>query len=280
MLASILAHEPLVRMGSFALVLALCAIAEILWPRRRRAFPRLVRWTNNLALVALDTALLRLVFPLLAVGAAVAAQEQGFGLFNAVVVPEWLAVVATIVILDLVIYFQHRLFHALPLLWRVHRVHHADLECDVTTGLRFHPIEIALSMLLKIAAVTALGAPPLGVLLFEIILNASALFSHSNLHLPRSVDRLLRVLVVTPDMHRIHHSIRPVETDSNFGFNLSLWDRLFGTYRAEPALGHDGMTLGIELFREARELWLDRLLTQPFRNPKRSAAVDPKARSS
>lgn len=271
----LLSHEPFVRGAVFFLVLAVMAAAEVASPRRRREIPRVLRWTNNLALVVLDTVVLRLVFPVLAVGFAAIAQARGFGLFNLVEVPGWLAVLASIVILDLVIYLQHVLFHAVPGLWRLHRVHHADLEIDVTTGLRFHPIEILLSMAIKLAAVAALGAPPLAVLLFEVVLNGMAMFNHANVKLPEGVDRLLRLVIVTPDMHRVHHSILPAETNSNYGFNLSWWDRLLGTYRPQPAAGHEGMTIGIELFRDRRELWLDRMLTQPFRGPATGHALDP-----
>ncbi|MCL6608564.1 MAG: sterol desaturase family protein [Geminicoccaceae bacterium] len=276
----LLSQEPLVRGGVFLLVLAVMAAAEVASPRRRREIPRVLRWTNNLALVVLDTAVLRLVFPVLAVGFAAIAQARGFGLFNTLEAPAWLAVAASIVILDLVVYLQHVLFHAVPGLWRLHRVHHADLEIDVTTGLRFHPIEILLSMAIKLAAVAALGAPPLAVLLFEVILNGMAMFNHSNVKLPDPLDRALRLVLVTPDMHRVHHSIRPEETNSNYGFNLSWWDRLLGTYRPQPAAGHEGMTIGIELFREPRQLWLDRMLTQPFRGPASGHALDPGPDSS
>lgn len=275
--AFLLSHEPLLRGAAFLLVLAVMAAAEVASPRRRREIPRVVRWTNNLALVVLDTLVLRLVFPVLAVGMAVLAHDKGFGLLNVVAVPGWLAILASILVLDLVVYLQHVLFHAVPGLWRLHRVHHADLEIDVTTGLRFHPIEILLSMLIKLAAVSALGAPPVAVLLFEVILNGMAMFNHSNLRLPEPVDRLLRTVVVTPDMHRVHHSVVPAETNSNYGFNLSLWDRLLGTYRAQPAAGHEAMTIGLEQFRSPRELWLDRLLSQPFREPVRGHALDPGA---
>jgi|DewCreStandDraft_4_1066084.scaffolds.fasta_scaffold00110_97 sterol desaturase/sphingolipid hydroxylase (fatty acid hydroxylase superfamily) len=273
--ALFLSHEPLVRATAFFLVLAAMAAAELVSPRRRREIPRVLRWTNNLALVALDTAILRLVFPVLAVGFAGIAQRHGFGLFNMVEPPPWLAILASVVLLDLVVYLQHVLFHAVPGLWRLHRVHHADLEIDVTTGLRFHPLEILLSMLIKLAAVAALGAPPVAVLLFEVILNGMAMFNHANVKLPERVDRLLRLVLVTPDMHRVHHSVVPAETNSNYGFNLSWWDRLLGTYRPQPAAGHEGMTIGIELFRSLRELWLDRMLTQPFRGPASGHALDP-----
>ena len=192
-------------------------------------------------------------------------QTRGFGLFNVIAVPAWIGVAASVVILDLAIYLQHVLFHAVPALWRLHRMHHADLEFDVSTGLRFHPIEILLSMLIKFAVVAALGAPALSVLIFEVLLNATSMFNHANVRIPLGIDRVLRWLVVTPDMHRVHHSILARETNSNFGFNLPWWDRLFGTYRAQPAAGHEAMTIGIEQFRDPRELWLDRMLAQPFR---------------
>jgi sterol desaturase/sphingolipid hydroxylase (fatty acid hydroxylase superfamily) len=174
-------------------------------------------------------------------------------------------VIATVVVLDLFIYLQHVMFHAVPALWRLHRMHHADLDFDVTTGARFHPIEIVLSMLIKLAAVVVLGAPPVAVLIFEVVLNATAMFNHGNLRLPLAVDRVLRLFVVTPDMHRVHHSIVPAETNSNFGFNLPWWDRLLGTYRAQPAAGHVVMTIGLDDFREASDQRLDRMLIQPFR---------------
>jgi sterol desaturase/sphingolipid hydroxylase (fatty acid hydroxylase superfamily) len=175
-------------------------------------------------------------------------------------------VVLSVVILDLAIYLQHVLFHAVPALWRLHRMHHADLEFDVSTGLRFHPVEILLSTVIKLAVVAALGAPALAVVIFEVLLNATSMFNHSNVRVPLGIDRMLRWLVVTPDMHRVHHSITPRETNSNFGFNLPWWDRLFGTYRAQPQAGHEAMTIGIEQFRDVRELRLDRMLLQPFRD--------------
>ena len=215
--------------------------------------------------MVLNTVVLRLLFPAAALGMAWYAQEHGWGLFNAVQVPAALAVAATVVALDFLIYLQHVMFHAVPALWRLHRMHHADLDFDVTTGARFHPIEIALSMGIKLAAVVVLGAPPVAVVIFEVILNATAMFNHGNLRLPLAVDRVLRLVVVTPDMHRVHHSVIPAETNSNFGFSLPWWDRLLGTYRAHPAAGHEAMTIGIEQFREAGDLRLDRMLVQPFR---------------
>lgn len=216
----LLAHEPAFRLTVFLGVLAAMALAEVAAPRRRREIPRLLRWTNNFGLVLIDTALVRLVFPLAAVGLALTLESRGVGLLNEWQVPSWVAVFIGIVALDLAIYVQHVLFHAVPALWRLHRVHHADLEFDVTTGLRFHPLEILLSMAIKLGVVAALGPPAIAVLLFEILLNATSLFNHANLRLPRRVDAVLRLLVVTPDMHRVHHSIHPEETNSNFGFNL------------------------------------------------------------
>jgi sterol desaturase/sphingolipid hydroxylase (fatty acid hydroxylase superfamily) len=220
-----------------------------------------------------DTVLLRLAFPLLAVGLAALAARQGWGLLNRGTLPAWLAFGLAVLALDLTIYLQHVMFHAVPALWRLHRMHHTDLDFDVTTGLRFHPIEIALSMGIKLAAVTVLGPPPAAVLVFEVLLNGTALFNHGNIRLPLALDRVLRLLLVTPDMHRVHHSIFPSETNSNFGFNLPWWDRLCGTYRAQPRDGHDAMTIGIDQFREPRELWLHRLLVQPFRGSASGYAI-------
>ncbi|MDT8854975.1 sterol desaturase family protein [Paracoccaceae bacterium Fryx2] len=274
MTETILANEPMLRLAVFLGVLAAMAGWELAAPRRRQEIPRVIRWTNNLALVVVDTVILRLTFPILAVGLALMAEERGWGLFNAVDVPLWLAVLLSILLLDLAIYLQHVLFHAVPGLWRLHRMHHADLEFDVTTGLRFHPVEIVLSMVIKLVAVMALGAPALAVLLFEVLLNATALFNHANIRLPVGLDRVLRWVMVTPDMHRVHHSVIPAETNSNFGFNLPWWDRLLGTYRAQPKAGHEGMTIGIEQFRTPRDLWLDRMLIQPLRGPASGGALD------
>jgi sterol desaturase/sphingolipid hydroxylase (fatty acid hydroxylase superfamily) len=266
---AILAQEPLIRLGAFALVLGAMMAAEAALPRRGRGFSRLRRWPSNLGIVALNSLLLRLVFPTAAIGVAIAIEGQGVGLLPWLGLPGWLAVILAVVLLDLAIYFQHVMFHAVPAFWRLHRMHHADLDFDVTTGLRFHPLEILLSMLIKLAVVVALGAPPVAVLLFEVVLNATSMFSHGNLRLPARLDAALRRVLVTPDMHRVHHSAVRAETDSNFGFNLAIWDRLFGTYRAQPAAGHDGMTIGIEAFRDPAELRLDRMLTQPFREDPR-----------
>ncbi len=265
----LLPHEPLIRGAVFILVLLVMAAWEVVARRRPQQIGRARRWPGNLLIVVLDTLAVRLVFPLAAVGAALGATEQGWGLFNLVAIPGWLAIGASVVVLDLAIYFQHRLFHAVPWLWRLHRMHHADLEFDVTTGLRFHPLEVLLSMGIKLAVVSVLGAPAVAVLIFEVLLNATSMFNHGNVRLPLRIDRWLRFLVVTPDMHRVHHSIIRQETDSNFGFNLPWWDRLFATYRDQPAAGHLGMTIGIEAFRDSRYLRLDRMLFQPFMNARR-----------
>jgi len=270
---TLLAHEPTLRLGIFAGVLALLLLLEQLAPRRTPHNPRTPRRLNNLALVGVSTLLLRLTFPLLGVGAALLAQSNNWGLLNQFPAPLWLALIASIIALDLSLYLQHRLFHAVPLLWRLHRTHHADPDLDVTTALRFHPLEIALSMLLKLAAITALGAPPAAVLIFEILLNAAAMFNHANLNLPLPLDRALRRIIVTPDMHRVHHSTRPDETNKNFGFNLALWDHLFKTYKSQPTLGHHAMIIGQPTHRTPRDQWLDRLLTQPFQKEKEPPAA-------
>ncbi len=262
---TILPYEPYVRLGVSVGVFVLLAAWELIGPRRRQPAGRATRWPGNLGIVVLDTLLVRLVFPVTGVGLALLAEARGWGLFNLAALPNWIAVAASVVLLDLAIYLQHVLFHAVPALWRLHRMHHADLAFDVTTGLRFHPVEILLSMLIKLTVIAALGAPALSVLIFEVLLNATSMFSHGNIRIPEGFDRVLRWLVVTPDMHRVHHSILPRETNSNFGFNLPWWDRLFGTYRPKPAAGHEAMTIGIEQFRDWRELRLDRMLLQPFR---------------
>jgi sterol desaturase/sphingolipid hydroxylase (fatty acid hydroxylase superfamily) len=249
----------------FASVLVVVALGEALAPRRRRTLGRRRRWPGNLGVVAVDTIVVRALFPAAAVGMGVLAETQHFGLLQWLSAPALIAVPLSVLLLDVAIYGQHIVFHAVPVLWRLHRMHHADLDFDVTTGIRFHPIEIVLSLLFKIAVVAALGAPAVAVLLFEILLNATSMFSHANIALPLPLDRALRAVLVTPDMHRVHHSILRDETNSNYGFNLSLWDRLFGTYRPQPKAGHTSMTIGIEQFRDVAELRLDRMLLQPFR---------------
>lgn len=257
--------EGVVRLAAFFGVFVAMAAWEFLAPRRDRAVTRLRRWPSNLGVLGLDIFVVRLVWPAAAVGVALYGEAQGWGLLNAVAVPYWAAVVLSVLVLDLAIYAQHVVFHHVPWLWRLHRMHHADLDFDVTTALRFHPIEILLSMAIKAVLVLLLGAPALAVLIFEVLLNATAMFNHGNVSLPVGLDRVVRWFLVTPDMHRVHHSIVKAETDSNFGFNLPWWDRLFGTYRGQPEAGHDGMTIGLDQFRDPAELRLDRLLTQPFR---------------
>ena len=263
---ALVANELLIRLAAFAGIFAVMAAWEILAPRRDQKLGRRTRWSGNIGIVILDAVLVRLVFPITAVGLALVAEARGWGLFYVLDLPTWVSVPLAVMALDLAIYLQHVLFHAVPTLWRLHRMHHADLELDVTTGTRFHPIEIILSMGIKLGAVAAMGVPAVAVLAFEVLLNATSIFNHSNVRIPAWVDRGLRWIVVTPDMHRVHHSILAPETNSNFGFNLPWWDRLFGTYRDQPSAGHLGMTIGIEQFREPAEQRLGCMLTQPFRD--------------
>ena len=256
--------ESLIRLAAFVGIFAALAVGERLAPRRPRSTPQAPRWLANLTIVALNPLSVALIFPILPTGLAVLATERQWGLLNLLVLPYGLKTVIGAILLDLVVYTQHVLHHALASLWRLHMMHHADLDYDLTTGLRFHPIEIVISMALKLAAVAALGPPLEAVLIFEIALNGTAMFNHSNIRLPQGLDRILRLLVVTPDMHRVHHSVIIRETNSNYGFCLPWWDRLFGTYQAQPAKGHDGMTIGLSQFRDASQLTLPRLLVLPF----------------
>ena len=260
----VLDNEAAVRLGSFAGALAAMVLWELLAPKRALRESKAVRWSANLGIVAINTVLIRFLAPAGAVGLALVAEARGWGLLNNIAAPDVLAFVGALVALDLAIYLQHVLFHAVPALWRLHRMHHSDLDFDTTTGFRFHPIEIALSMGIKMGVVAALGPPPVAVVAFEVVLNATSLFNHGNVRLPGTLDRALRWVVVTPDMHRVHHSHIPSETNSNFGFNLPWWDRLFGTYRDQPRDGHQGMTIGLHMFRDTAELHLHRLLVQPF----------------
>ncbi len=255
-----------VRVGAYAAVFAAMALWEWRAPRRKLTAGRKPRWSGNLGILAIDIVAVRLLVPTTAVGVALVAAQNHWGLFPALGLPYWAAVAAGAIALDFAIYLQHVVFHYVPPLWRLHRMHHADVDIDVTTGVRFHPIEILLSLGIKIAAVLALGVPALAVLVFEVLLNATSMFNHSNVGLPPRLDALARWIVVTPQMHQVHHSVVRAETDSNFGFNLPWWDRLFGTYRAEPAAGEQGMTIGLPIFRDRTELNIARLLTQPFRN--------------
>ncbi len=261
----ILEQETLIRLGCFFGVLIVMAIWELMAPRRRLTVSKPLRWTSNLGLTFLNSLAVRAVLPVAAVGAALVAQQNGWGLLNRVTLPAWLAVVVTVLVLDLVVYLQHVMFHAVPALWRLHMVHHADLDFDVTTGSRFHTIEILLSMGIKMAVVVLLGPPAAGVVIFEVILNATAMFNHSNVYLPEGIDRVLRLLVVTPEMHRVHHSVVRREANSNFGFNLPWWDRLMGTYRAQPDDGHLGMTIGLSQFRDPDKVErIPSMLALPF----------------
>jgi len=260
----ILSHEGELRVGFFLAILASMTVWDLAAARRRRLQSRGRRWLANLGILAVDTVIVRLLFPAAAVGMALLAERGEWGLFHAVDLPRGLEVVLAVVVLDLVIYLQHVMFHAVPALWRLHMVHHSDRDVDVTTGVRFHPVEIVLSMVIKLAAVSALGTPALGVLIFEVLLNATSMFNHGNLRLPARVDRWLRWLVVTPDMHRVHHSVVVGETNSNFGFNLPWWDCILGTYRAQPAAGHEEMVTGISQLQEPKPKSLLGLLALPF----------------
>ena len=266
---SLLENEGLIRLSVFGGMLALMMGLEALMPRRPRVQKRLDRWRTNFALSLLNSLILRFGFPILAVGTALWTQAQGWGVMPLLGLPAWLELVVTLLLLDVAIYWQHRLFHVTPIFWRFHKVHHSDQDIDTLTAVRFHPVEIVFSMLIKMALVVALGATPEAVILFEIILNATALFNHANLKLPTGVDRLLRLVLVTPDMHRIHHSVIQTETDRNFGFNIPLWDRLFGSYCASPQAGHLGMRIGLTAYREPETSQLEWSLVLPFRTPKK-----------
>jgi len=271
----VMAHEKAIRLGAFFGVLAVMGLWETFAPRRAVTVSKPVRWLNNLGLVFFNTALLRLIFPAAAVGMAAFASRQGWGVFNYLDAPAWLAVVVSVVALDFVIYLQHVMMHAVPALWRLHRMHHADLDFDVTTGTRFHPLEMILSMLIKFATIAVLGPPVIAVVIFEVLLSGAAMFNHGNVSLPPALDRVARWIVVTPDMHRVHHSVEDDEANSNFGFNLPWWDRLFGTYRDQPRAGHDGMTIGIHKYRTPGAVtWLPGMLWLPFRGQVSDYAIN------
>ena len=263
----IISKELVIRLGFFAGIFGLMAIWEILAARRELTTGKGRRWVGNLSLVLVDTLIVRLLFPTAAVGTALIVADLGWGVLNVVSVPYWAALLISVAALDLAIYLQHVMFHALPALWRLHMVHHADLDLDVTSGSRFHPIEILISMLYKLAVISVLGPPVLGVLIFEVVLNALAMFNHANVRMPLILDRVLRWIIVTPDMHRVHHSVDSREHNRNFGFNLSLWDRVLGTYRDQPAKGHQGMIIGLNKFREITWQTIPRLLVMPFKQP-------------
>ncbi|MBA3034558.1 MAG: sterol desaturase family protein [Gammaproteobacteria bacterium] len=270
-----LANELAIRIGFFLGVLTLVGLWELVAPRRVLTVSKAWRWTSNLGLVVINSVVLRLLFPLAAVGVAAFCVENGWGLLNHFRVPYAIAVPLAVIALDFVIWLQHVMVHAVPALWRLHRVHHADPDFDLTTGVRFHPIEIVLSMLIKFATIVVLGPPVVAVVIFEVLLNASAMFNHGNLHLPAAVDRALRWCIVTPDMHRVHHSVEDDETNSNFGFSLSWWDRLFGTYRDQPRAGHVGMTIGIHGHSDPHEVTrLPGMLLLPFRGGDEGYAIN------
>ncbi len=271
---TILQHEKLIRLGFFFGIFAVVAVWELAFPRRALTTSKAVRWMGNLGIVVINTVVLRLLFPTAAVGMSFWVSEKGWGLLNTLDIPSLLAIGLSAIALDFVIYLQHVMFHAVPTLWRLHMMHHADLDYDVTTGSRFHPIEIILSMLIKFSAIIVLGAPALGVLVFEVLLNGTAMFNHGNISLPVGLDRILRLIVVTPDMHRVHHSVFPSETNSNFGFNLPWWDRLMGTYRPQPSRGHVGMTIGLHQFRDPSKLTLPWMLWLPFAGNHGSYAIN------
>ncbi len=264
MMSWILNHEPVIRFSAFIGVFAAMALWESLAARRQSRVSRGARWVANVGITLLSTLIVRVVFPTAAVGAALLAADRGWGMLNTVRLPAVVSFIGSILLLDLVIYLQHVMFHAVPALWRLHMVHHADLDVDVTTGLRFHPLEIVLSMLLKLAVIAVVGPPAAAVLAFEVLLNATSMFNHGNVRLAVRLDRVLRCFVVTPDMHRVHHSVMTSETNSNFGFNLPWWDRLLGTYRDQPDQGHEAMTIGLHQFQEPRRQNLLWLLALPF----------------
>lgn len=259
-----MSEETTIRIVFFLGIFLLIALGEIIVPRRHLTVSKTIRWFTNLRIIFINPIIVHILFPVMPISFALIARENGWGLMNNYYLPFWLKVMIGIVVLDLIIYFQHVMFHAIPILWRVHMVHHTDLDFDVTTGLRFHPIEIIISMCIKLAAIVVIGPPAHAVLIFEVILNGTAMFNHSNMRLSLFLDRVLRLFVVTPDMHRVHHSVIIRETNSNFGFNLPWWDRLFGTYRSQPAAGHDAMVIGVSQHRDTKRLTFSRLLIFPF----------------
>ncbi|MEG3619365.1 sterol desaturase family protein [Magnetovibrio sp. PR-2] len=271
---SLLAHEPAVRLSAFFGIFAVMAALELLAPRRELTVSKGLRWFSNLGIVALNTAIARVIFPMAPVAFAFVCAENGWGVLNILDWNGWLELALAVVLLDFFIWLQHVMVHAIPMLWRLHRMHHTDLDYDVTTGARFHPVEILLSFGIKFCVIALLGASPVAVLVFEVILNAMAMFNHANFKLPLGLDAVLRLLVVTPDMHRVHHSAIPRECNSNFGFNLSVWDRVFATYTAQPELGHEGMQIGLDMFREEKDERLDQMLIQPLRDAKGEYAIN------
>jgi sterol desaturase/sphingolipid hydroxylase (fatty acid hydroxylase superfamily) len=264
--SAVIYHEPFIRIVFFAAIFAIVAIAELFSPRRKLVASKQQRWINNILLNITSTIILRLVFPILPVGIALFCSEKEWGIMNYFQIPLWVAVICGVVLLDLTIYAQHKMFHFVPVFWRLHKVHHIDQDIDVTTGLRFHPLEMILSMIIKITAVAAIGAPAVSVVIFEILLNGTTMFNHGNLNISLDADRIIRLLIVTPDMHRVHHSVIVKETNSNYGFNFSWWDRIFRTYRPQPENGHLQMKIGLTGYHESKYLKLSQMLIIPFRN--------------
>ena len=256
--------EPLIRLGFFFGILVIMFLWEMAAPRRPLSTSKITRWISNLGMVMIDSITVRLVFPAALTGVAILAQQRGWGLFNQLELSDVSKIIFSVLILDLAIYLQHVMFHSAPLLWRLHMVHHSDMDIDVTTGVRFHPIEIMLSLGIKMMAVILIGAPPASVLIFEIILNGTSMFNHGNVRYSQRIDSFLRLLVVTPEMHRVHHATIRWETNSNLGFNFPWWDRLFGTYRDQPAKGHLEMTIGLDQYKEPQKLTLPWLIVLPF----------------
>ena len=263
----IILHEASIRLTAFVGVLLVMMVWEYRSPARKLQHPRWLRWSSNLGIVVINTAMLRFLLPVLAVGSALWATENNWGWLNQMPWPQWVEILIAFLLLDMAIYLQHVLVHAVPLFWRFHRMHHADLDFDATTGLRFHPLEILFSMGLKMLIIIAIGAPVLAVILFEIALSGGAVFNHSNVRLAGWLEPWVRAIIVTPDMHRVHHSALPTETNANYGFSLSIWDRLFGTYVAQPTMGHSDMTIGLHSFRQESDLYLHRMLIQPIHSP-------------
>ncbi len=261
----IINNETALRMGVFITILIAMMVLEAVLPRKTRVQGRGARWASNLLLGVIDSLAVRLLFPIIAVGVAASAASKGWGLLNIINLPVWLSIILGIILLDMMIYWQHVISHKWPILWRFHKVHHTDRDIDVTTALRFHPIEIVLSMGFKMGIIVLLGAPIIAVVIFEIVLNGCAMFNHANLRLPRAIDKALRLFMVTPDMHRVHHSTIEPETNSNYGFSTSIWDRIFGSYTAQPAQGHDGMTIGLQEHQTPAPANLFWALTLPFR---------------
>jgi len=262
-----MANESIIRLGFFLFVLVGVAIWELVSPMRDLKVSKKSRWLNNLSLIVLNTVILRLVFPIAAVGVATYCKDYDIGLLNIVSIPEWSKIIVAILVLDFAIYIQHVLFHFLPFLWRFHKVHHVDLDIDLTTGLRFHPVEMILSMIIKFGVICFIGAPVLAVIVFEVVLNAMAVFNHGNIQLAKWFDKALRIFVVTPDVHRVHHSTIAKETNSNFGFNLIYWDKILGTYQAQPQKGHLDMDIGLEQYRDSKITQkIKSMLKMPFTN--------------